>query len=189
MAVGGAATLGLSARQHEWYARFTWSNSRASTQRYESSTYIEDVAWSFHKFTKADRWQDQRIALGYRWLPVRTEQKLIVGFVGAAASVGTSLWRQEELQTTETILAENYEREQDTIYVQTAKYSKYSWGGSAEIGGRVSLKRALYIEISARIGAYRGTFRDEQVDFEWRNYKAGTAIEPSLLLALHWEMR
>jgi len=188
VAVGGAATIGLSSRVHEWYARFTWSNSEEARRQFTSSTYIEDVADIYLTQNEADRWQNQRLTLGYRRQLVRSEGKSLVGFVGGGLSAGTVLWRQEHARTSWTYSWETGQYESEESKWQEAQYSLYNFGGSVELGGRAAIAGNLSFETSAVLNIDRPVF-DANGESCISNNKAGAVIEPSLLLALRWEMR
>lgn len=189
VAVGGAATIGLSSRVHEWYARFTWSNSEEARRQFKSSAYIEEVATIHSTQNEADRWQNQRLTLGYRRQLVRSEGKKLVGFVGGGLSAGTVLWRQEHTRTSWTSYWETGEVEREELNWQEAQYSLYDFGGSVELGGRATVIGGLFIEASAVLEMDRPVFRESAGDYDLYNNKAGAVIEPFLLLALRWEMR
>jgi len=189
LAVGGMVCAGLSGRLHEWYARFTWSNSDESKDKFEDEVYISDVMTAYITHEHADRWQDQRLTMGHRWLLFRSEQKLMVGFVGAGLSAGTALWRTHYKQSSAVFNVEEMEMTRDSFTREDAKYSSYSFGGSAELGGRVSINRNLFIEASTQFGISRTVFAEPGDDYGLTSNLAGTVIEPSLLLSLRWELR
>lgn len=189
LAVGGTVSAGLSGRLHEWYVRFTWSNSDESKDKFDDEAYVSDVVMAFFTHEHADRWQDQRLSVGHRWLLFRSEQQLMVGFVGAGLSAGTALWRTKYKQTSAIFDVEEMEMTRDSFTRESAKYSSYSYGASAELGGRVSFNRNLFIEASTQLGVNRTAFTESDGDFGLTTNLAGTVIEPSVLLALRWEIR
>ncbi|MBL0061702.1 MAG: hypothetical protein IPP40_09545 [bacterium] len=189
VAVGGTVCAGLSGRLHEWYARFTWSNSEEAMDKFEDEVYISDVMTAYITHEHAGRWQDQRLAMGHRWLLFRSEQKLMVGFIGAGLSAGTALWRTKYKQSSAVFNVEEMEMTRDSFTREDAKYSSYSFGGSAELGGRVSINRNLFIEASTQLGINRTVFSEPGDDDGLTTNLAGTVIEPSVLVGIRWEMR
>ena len=100
LAVGGTLSAGVRAARHEWYARFTWSNSEGAKHDARSSAYFEDVASVYTTYSAVDHWHDQRLVLGHRWLLMQSKPQPLVGFIGLGLATGRASTTRATRSTT-----------------------------------------------------------------------------------------
>lgn len=189
ISLGGAVNAGVQYGSHEWYARFTWSNSDETQLNVSTDTYIEDVVWSFERIEFRDSWKDRRLSIGHHWLFAQCEQKQIVVFGGIGGSVGSAKWTQREHHISDVIDFENFVTHYDTLEYsyKRSKFSSYSLGGFVDLGARVSLKHSLFLEASAQLSIDQTAFKAYQ-DFDLYDNHWGNILEPAIVGVLRWDI-
>lgn len=183
----GVANIGVKYGVHEWYARYTWFTSGETMETSDQTSYFQDYSITNYHGESRDSWQDMRFAIGHRVLVRHAKPDKLDAFLGFALSIGSGVWRLDQVDVTETYYYWEDEFFRESRSSTVAKYSKYSYGGIFELGACYPIYSIFKIEVSGQLGANLTAFEDEESPGHFLRNEA-KIFEPALTMSLRLEI-
>lgn len=185
----GNATAGVRTSRFEWFARYVWSNSYATSEYTTSYEFAPTYDTTFRNY-EINRLKQRKLLLGGHWVMVQDHNNRVRSYVGGGLMAGISEWKVRLKTKARTFYYEDYSSGDEVVsdYAYTLE-SGYDYGGFVELGAVFKVYQMLFVELQTQGELHHSSITDWDMEWSQENEGSYLIVEPSLSLGLRWEMR
>ena len=185
----GNATAGVRTSRFEWFARYVWSNSYATSEYTTSYEFAPTYDTTYRNY-EINRLKERKLLLGGHWVIAQDHNNRVRSYVGGGLMAGISEWNVRLKTEARTFYYEDQTRVSEEIsnYVYTLD-SGYDYGGFVELGAVLKVYQMLFVEFQTQGEIHHSTITDWDMEDSPENEGSYLIVEPSFSLGLRWDIR